>query len=210
MGILDELLKKGKELAEKASEADGKDMTKQFLDAISETAGELNDALKKVDVSDLKDAFSSMLNEQGKNVRAPEERKTEEPVEIRTDYNYSDVSYAGIDKEDYYMELPEDSYDCKTKILEVLAKDFPNLEVREDVSPTTIGGTGRFMNYDLGIYANGTPKLFIMIIYGSKGRLREYRWSREQAERAGVAFINFIKDSPNRYWYISQRLRQYL
>ena len=53
-------------------------MTKQFLDAISETAGELNDALKKVDVSDLKDAFSSMLNEQGKNVRAPEEKKTEE------------------------------------------------------------------------------------------------------------------------------------
>ena len=92
----------------------------------------------------------------------------------------------------------------------MLEREFPEYQVRDRVSPETIGGTGRFMRYSFGVYKDDRPKLFIMLIGKTTCRLREYRWSKEQAEKAGVTLINFIEHEPNSVPYITQRLHKYL
>ena len=103
-----------------------------------------------------------------------------------------------------------DAPTCRQRILNVLAKEFPSYSVTENVSPHTIGGTGKFMNYSIGIYSGDQPKLFIMIIGKTTATHREYRWAKEAAERAGVTMINFISFYPNKTAYISERLHKYL
>lgn len=107
-----------------------------------------------------------------------------------------------------YDNLEEEDVDRKLRA--VLAKEFPQYEVREQVSPVTLGGTGRFRPYDFGIYENDSPKLFIMVVYNNTCVQREYRWSKEQAASAGVPMINFVYAFENRMDYIINRLHQYL
>ena len=100
--------------------------------------------------------------------------------------------------------------DVDKKLRTVLAKEFSQYEVREQVSPATLGGTGKFQSYDFGVYENGAPKLFIMVVYNNTCCHREYRWSKEQAEKAGVPMINFVFAFENKIDYIINRLHQYL
>jgi len=103
-----------------------------------------------------------------------------------------------------------DGRDAAEKIREVLANEFPGLEVKEMVSPLSLGGEGKFRNFDFAVYAAGQPKLFIMMIDKTTCASREYRWSKEQAEKAGVTLINFRRNEPNSVPYITQRLHKYL
>lgn len=96
------------------------------------------------------------------------------------------------------------------KLKYVFKKEFPQYEIKERVSPVTLGGTGKFKDYDFGVYENGAPKLFIMLVGPNTCRHREYRWSKEEAERAGVPMINFVMAFSNKIDYITQRLHQYL
>ncbi|MBQ6696138.1 MAG: hypothetical protein IJN16_05485 [Lachnospiraceae bacterium] len=96
------------------------------------------------------------------------------------------------------------------KLRSILAKEFAQYEVKEQVSPTTLGGTGKFLPYDFGIYENGVPKLFIMVVYNNTCAHRDYRWSKEEAARAGVPMINFVYAFENKIDYIINRLHQYL
>ncbi len=96
------------------------------------------------------------------------------------------------------------------KLRAILAKEFPQYQVRESVSPTELGGEGQFLSYDFGVYESGQPKLFIMIVSKNTCRSRRYRWSKEQAERAGVTMINFVGSFENRIDYVIDRLHQYL
>lgn len=98
----------------------------------------------------------------------------------------------------------------RKKIRRVLQKEFPQYEVREEVSPVTLGGTGRFMPYSFGVYENGSPKLFIMLADSNTCAMRTYRWSKEEAARAGVPMINFVTAFENEIGYIISRLHQYL
>lgn len=107
---------------------------------------------------------------------------------------YEDVAYKRVD----------------IKLRAVFAREFPQYEIRENVSPTTIGGTGTFMNYSFGVYENGAPKLFIMVVDSNDCARRTYRYSKEQAERAGITMINFVMAFENRIDYIIERLHQYL
>lgn len=109
------------------------------------------------------------------------------------------VSRDGMDESDVYKKLRL-----------VLANEFPGYEVREQVSPTTLGGAGKFRPYDFGVYENGVPKLFIMVVYNNTCAQREYRWSKEEAEKAGVPMINFVFAFENRVNYVIDRLHQYL
>jgi len=112
-----------------------------------------------------------------------------------------------IDNDDMYYD---DGRDVRVKLREVFASDFTGYEIRENVLPQTIGGTGKFMNYSFGVYSSGQPKLFIMVIGKTTCAKREYRWSKEQAEKAGVRLINFMEHEPNSVKYITQRLHKYL
>lgn len=100
--------------------------------------------------------------------------------------------------------------DVIEKLRLILANEFPQYEVIEQVSPTTLGGTGNFLPYDFGVYEYGQPKLFIMVVYNNTCSHRDYRWSKEEAERAGVTMINFVYAFENREDYIINRLHQYL
>lgn len=104
----------------------------------------------------------------------------------------------------------EDNISITKKLSDILAEKFSQYEVRRDVSPTEIGGIGRFMNYSFGIYQGGSPKLFIMITGKNTLSNRLYRWSKEQAQKVGVPLINFVEHFPNRPEYVSDRLAKYL
>ena len=96
------------------------------------------------------------------------------------------------------------------KLREILRTEFGQYEVKEQVSPTTIGGEGKFLPYDFAVYENGQPKLLIMVVYNNTCASREYRWSKEQAENAGVTLINFVYAFENKKDYMIDRLHQYL
>ncbi len=103
-----------------------------------------------------------------------------------------------------------DGREVDDKLREVLASEFPAYTFRENVSPTEIGGTGKFMNYSFAVYKDGEPKLFMMIIGKTTTSHREYRWSKEQAQKAGVTMLNFMRHEPNSVLYIKDRLHKYL
>ena len=108
------------------------------------------------------------------------------------------------------VQSTDDAKSAKEKIVEVLSEEFPAYSIRYDVSPVSIGGQGRFMNYSLGVYDGDVPKLFIMLISKTTTAHREYRWSKEEAEKNGITFLNFVEHYPNRKEYISERLHKYL
>ncbi len=105
---------------------------------------------------------------------------------------------------------PFEDIDVDEKLRIILAEEFPQYEFKEKVSPTTIGGEGEFLPYSFAVYQNGQPKLFIMVVFNNTCRLRHYRWSKEQAERAGVPMINFVFGFSNKKEYMIDRLHQYL
>ena len=115
-----------------------------------------------------------------------------------------------MEYQESYFEPVEDGTTSRERILEVLKNEFPNYTVKENVSPTTIGGQGRFMNYSIVAYDGDVPKLIMMLIGKTTTTHREYRWSREEAEKNGYPFINFIEHYPNTPEYISNRLHKYL
>ncbi len=134
----------------------------------------------------------SGLKENGGSTASTSTTRTAAPVSISTGY------------EALEDEMVDD------KLRSILAKEFAQYEVKEQVSPTTLGGTGKFLPYDFGIYENGVPKLFIMVVYNNTCAHRDYRWSKEEAARAGVPMINFVYAFENKIDYIINRLHQYL
>ena len=129
----------------------------------------------------------------------------EEFKQERAQNNAESIKY-----EDSMFEEVEDGTTAKERILKVLAEEFPAYTVKENVSPTEFGGTGKFMNYSIVVYDGAAPKLAMMLIGKTTTTHREYRWSREEAEKRGITFINFIEHYPNTPEYISQRLHKYL
>lgn len=123
-----------------------------------------------------------------------------------------DLGYAAENANAYAKAgmLEEDGIEAATKIRKVLAEDFSSYEVKENVSPTTLGGTGKFMNYSFGVYQGGAPKLFIMMVGKTTCSSRIYRFSKEQAAKSGVTMINFVSHYPNNVEYIKERLKKYL
>ena len=108
----------------------------------------------------------------------------------------------------YYFEY--DGRDCREKLLQVLAEDFPRYTVYEDINPQTLGGKGRFMNYSIAVCEGNVIRLVIMIVGKTTATHREYRWSKEFAREHGVIFLNFVRHFPNSLPYIRDRLHQYL
>jgi hypothetical protein len=167
----------------------------KLISGIGKVVGEsAADGIKKAlqgEIDDAKQAFNG-TNEAGSTTAS---------------YNTTGDDNEGSEDGGLYNE---DGRPAAEKIREVLEREFPEYQVRDNVSPETIGGTGRFMRYSFGVYKDNAPKLFIMLIGKTTCRLREYRWSKEQAEKAGVTLINFIVHEPNSVPYITQRLHKYL
>lgn len=209
MGLFDKLLKEGKEALKEVTSEENKQKASAILNSLKETAKEgaetLKEAAKEAASEENREKASAFLNSLKDTLQeqAQEFKKTAEEMKAesrRETPAYSETAF----------EAPEDGKTCRERILDILAAEFPQYTVREDVSPQTIGGTGRFMNYSIAVYSGDTPKLFIMLVGKTTTSHREYRWSREEAEKNGYAFINFVKHYPNTPEYVSKRLHQYL
>ena len=195
MGLFDKLLSEAGKVIEEVATDENKEKAKDFLNSLGE---KLNDVAKEVTSEENREKAKEFFGNLG-------ERLNEAAGELKESFREEEKT-----KEYYEGEQPEDELPARDKILKVLAEEFPQYIVKEGVSPLTIGGTGRFMNYSIGVYDGETPKLFIMLIGKTTTSHREYRWSREEAEKNGIPFYNFIVHYPNRYDYIKERLHKVL
>lgn len=190
MGLFDKLIKEGSDLFKDLTSDENKEKASSFFNSLKETLEEHKD--------DLKDAVQSMKEEAEK-----------EGVAGHTGYVIPSGNAASQAPASLWEEV-EDGLTCRERILKTLAEEFPAYAVKENVSPATVGGTGRFMNWSIVVYEGDAPKLVMMLIGKTTKAHREYRWSREAAESRGIAFINFVEHFPNRPEYISERLHKYL
>ncbi|MBR4164579.1 MAG: hypothetical protein IKR11_13745 [Solobacterium sp.] len=190
MGLFDKIIKEGTKAFQEVTSEENKEKATTFFNNLKEG---IEDTAKAIASEENKEKASAFLQNIKESIT--EAKKQAEAEEAK--------------KEEYYTPV-EDGKTCREKILEVLASEFPQYTVKEDVSPTTIGGTGKFMNYSIAVYDGETPKLFMMLIDKTTTFHREYRWSREEAEKKGYTFLNFVKHYPNTIPYITDRLHQYL
>lgn len=191
MGLLDKLIKEGKNIVQNAIDEESKEKAAGLFNDLKdmvEKAGK--EIVPEEDREKTSSFFSSLKEEINKAAEKDKEEKAKE--------------------EFYYTEDPDDDRTCREKILSVLEKEFPQYEVLTDVSPRDLGGQGRFMNYSIAVRECGELKLVVMIIGKTTTSHREYRWSREFAENNGIVFLNFVEHYPNRVEYISDRLHNYL
>ena len=204
MGLFDKLLKEGteklKEVTKEVTSEENKEKASAFLNSLKETVSEgaeaIKEAAKEATTEENKEKAAAFIH----SLKNTIEKEAGQPKKTAETPVYDDSIY-----EEY-----EDGKTCRQRILEILANEFQEYTVRENVSPQEFHGVGRFMDYSIVVYKDGTPKLVIMLIGKTTTSHREYRWSREEAEKHGYPFINFVKHYPNRPEYISNRLHQYL
>ena len=215
MGLFDKLLKEGEKFVKEATSEENKEKVGAFFsnlkDTVSEKANELASEENKEKVgaffSNLKDTVSEKAAELGS------EENKEKVSSFFSNLKESIKAEADKEKKEEEIWTPEPAEEgltCREKILDVLKEEFPQYEVRENVSPAEMGGTGIFMNYSLAVYENGAPKLVMMIIGKTTTAHREYKWSRAFAQGEGITFLNFVEHYPNNKSYISERLHKYL
>ncbi len=168
---------------------DGADILKEVTsEENKEKAGELFNNLKDV------------LGEKAQELSSAIESYKTQQEDRKDDFVADESMYEYVD----------DGKTCREKILEVLANEFPRYTVKENVSPSTIGGTGKFMDYSIVVYDGEVPKLIMMLIGKTTTSHREYRFSKEEARKNDIPFMNFIEHYPNTVEYISARLHRCL
>ena len=184
MGLLDKLIKEGAEVLKEGAEVLKDVASEENKQKAAEIFGSIKESL-----SEHSEELKQTLEQYKTSVKSPSEN-----------FEYDESMF-----EDY-----EDGMTCRERILKILAEEFPSYTVKENVSPTEFGGTGKFMNYSIVVLDGSTPKLIMMLIGKTTTSHREYRFSREFAQSKGYTFINFVEHYPNRPDYISKRLHKYL
>ncbi len=92
---------------------------------------------------------------------------------------------------------------------DIIAAEFSEYELRKDIPVTELDIFAKGRAYSYGMYLNGSPKAFIMIM---KDR-NDYRslpvvLAKQEAEKNGIPYMNFMPHLPNEPEYIINRLRQ--
>ena len=220
MGLFDKMLKEGSKAIKELASEENKEKASKLLDkvvsTVEETAKEVTSEENKEKAKGFFDKVVSSVEGTARDLASDENKEKASKFfssikgDIKGFSEKLEQEAAEKEKLERYLVPDESDKTCREKILEVLAEEFPQYTVIEDLSPTAIGGTGRFMNYSIAVYDNLTPKLVIMIIGKTTTAHREYRWSREEAERKGITFLNFVAHYPNNREYISDRLHKYL
>ena len=96
------------------------------------------------------------------------------------------------------------------KLRNIIGNQFPAYELRENVSPSELGGPAEGMNYSFAVYDGQIPKLLLMIIGRNTCTHKDYKLSKAFAEQSGITMINFIEHFTNTVPYITDRLHNYL
>lgn len=96
------------------------------------------------------------------------------------------------------------------KLRNIIGNQFPQYELRENVSPAELGGPADGMNYSFAVCDGNVVRLLIMVIGRNTCTHKDYKISKAFAEQSGVTMINFIAHFENTVPYITERLHNYL
>ena len=197
MGFLDNLLKKGvKNIINNLVD----ETTDRISDVIEDTIGGKADESKTVNSS------SNANTKVNTTADIPESVLREMEETAKQFDSYKDK----FDNYDFGICATTTTMPVMTRISNILRTEYPEYEVKNNILPYTIGGKGMFRPYTYGLYLNGEPKAFIMVTDHNKEVRRAFRWSKEEAEKNGIPFINFLTQFPNTEEYIKNRLAQYI
>ena len=88
----------------------------------------------------------------------------------------------------------------------ILANNFSQYEVKENVSVSEIGGNGR--PYDFGLYSGAKLAAVLVLTEHNRDNNRAYLGSKETAKSANIPFINFYLHMPNEKTYVIDRINK--
>lgn len=101
-------------------------------------------------------------------------------------------------------EAPRD----KAYFADILATEFGAYELRQNVSPAELGGSGKA--YDFGLYRGGRLAGVVMLTEHNRDRSAAFLNAKATCAQAGVPFINFYLHMPNERSYIIGRIKSML
>lgn len=91
----------------------------------------------------------------------------------------------------------------------VIENEYSDYELRREIPALQIGAEPGARNYSYGLYQNGRPKAFMMILENRNHyRKREVVLAREAALASKIPYMNFMSHLPNETDYISNRLKE--
>ena len=96
------------------------------------------------------------------------------------------------------------------KLRNIIGNQFPQYQLRENVSPAELGGPADGMSYSFAVCDGSVVKLLIMVIGRNTCAHKDYKISKAFAEQSGITMINFIAHFENTVPYITERLHNYL
>lgn len=110
-----------------------------------------------------------------------------------------------------YVSHPYDEKPLDERITYVLQNDYPQYEIRRQISAGAFGGSEQARDYDFVLYEYGQPKLtIIMLDDRNHYRLRAVRLAHEASEQAGVPCMNIMTYLPSTVAYIQQTVAEKL
>ena len=102
----------------------------------------------------------------------------------------------------------DNTSDVFSKIKHVVATEFTEYELRENVNSSELGGESGAASYTYGIYRNCAPVIMINVFTDrNEYKLKRYRLAKEAAEFSGVTYLRFFSHLPNEISYITERLK---
>lgn len=88
---------------------------------------------------------------------------------------------------------------------DILTTEFGGYELRQNVSPAELGGSGK--PYDFVLCRGGRPVGAVMLTEHNRDRNAAFLNAKAACEQAGVPFINFYLHMPNERNYIVGRIK---
>ena len=99
--------------------------------------------------------------------------------------------------------------ELRLRLETIIAEEFSEYELRKEIPAAEMTSYDGAKDYSYGLYLNGTPKAFIMIMENKNHYMKkEVVLAKQAAEQSGIPYMNFMPHLPNTPEYISNRLRQ--
>jgi len=92
----------------------------------------------------------------------------------------------------------------KDYFAKILAENFSEYEVKQDISPASLGGGGR--NLDFGLYKGGTLKGVVVLVEHNRDNNKAYKDAKATCASKKIPFINFYLHMPNEKDFVIYRI----
>ena len=103
-----------------------------------------------------------------------------------------------------YRAAPAEPIDVKAYFADILASNFSQYQVRENIPLSEFGAEGR--PYDFGLYQNGQLVSVVVLAGHNRTRNHPYWNSEKKAKELGIPFINFYTHMPNEKDFVIYRI----